>query len=128
MPSPFTVAIAGLELENTTDLPPTVCPSLSLSATVSVLELPTAMVFVGGRRSTELTAGCTTICVCEVTPSTRAVMMVFPIATPVTTPLASTAAVVGLRLDQVIFLQQAGRNKHEHICESLELFAAEVMP
>jgi alkanesulfonate monooxygenase SsuD/methylene tetrahydromethanopterin reductase-like flavin-dependent oxidoreductase (luciferase family) len=31
-------------------------------------------------------------------------------------------------VDQVIFLQQAGRNRHEHICESLELFAAEVMP
>jgi alkanesulfonate monooxygenase SsuD/methylene tetrahydromethanopterin reductase-like flavin-dependent oxidoreductase (luciferase family) len=31
-------------------------------------------------------------------------------------------------VDQVIFLQQAGRNKHQHICESLELFAAEVMP
>jgi len=31
-------------------------------------------------------------------------------------------------VDQVILLQQAGRNKHEHIVESLELFAAEVMP
>jgi alkanesulfonate monooxygenase SsuD/methylene tetrahydromethanopterin reductase-like flavin-dependent oxidoreductase (luciferase family) len=31
-------------------------------------------------------------------------------------------------VDQVIFLQQAGRNRHRHICESLELFAAEVMP
>jgi alkanesulfonate monooxygenase SsuD/methylene tetrahydromethanopterin reductase-like flavin-dependent oxidoreductase (luciferase family) len=31
-------------------------------------------------------------------------------------------------VDQVIFLQQAGRNQHKHICESLELFAAEVMP
>ena len=31
-------------------------------------------------------------------------------------------------VDQVIFLQQAGRNKHADICESLELFAAEVMP
>lgn len=31
-------------------------------------------------------------------------------------------------VDQVIFLQQAGRNQHAHICESLELFAAEVMP
>lgn len=30
-------------------------------------------------------------------------------------------------VDQVIFMQQAGRNKHEHICQSLELFAAEVM-
>jgi alkanesulfonate monooxygenase SsuD/methylene tetrahydromethanopterin reductase-like flavin-dependent oxidoreductase (luciferase family) len=30
-------------------------------------------------------------------------------------------------VDQVIFLQQAGRNRHDHICESLELFAAEVM-
>jgi alkanesulfonate monooxygenase SsuD/methylene tetrahydromethanopterin reductase-like flavin-dependent oxidoreductase (luciferase family) len=31
-------------------------------------------------------------------------------------------------VDQVIFLQQAGRNRHDHICESLALFAAEVMP
>jgi alkanesulfonate monooxygenase SsuD/methylene tetrahydromethanopterin reductase-like flavin-dependent oxidoreductase (luciferase family) len=31
-------------------------------------------------------------------------------------------------VDQVIFIQQGGRNQHEHICESLELFAAEVMP
>jgi len=31
-------------------------------------------------------------------------------------------------VDQVIFLQQAGRNRHEHICSSLELFAEEVMP
>ena len=31
-------------------------------------------------------------------------------------------------IDQVIFLQQAGNNKHEHICESLELFANTVMP
>jgi alkanesulfonate monooxygenase SsuD/methylene tetrahydromethanopterin reductase-like flavin-dependent oxidoreductase (luciferase family) len=30
-------------------------------------------------------------------------------------------------VDQVIFLQQAGRNRHEHICQSLELFATEVM-
>jgi alkanesulfonate monooxygenase SsuD/methylene tetrahydromethanopterin reductase-like flavin-dependent oxidoreductase (luciferase family) len=31
-------------------------------------------------------------------------------------------------VDQVIFVGQAGNNKHEHICESLELFAKEVMP
>ncbi len=31
-------------------------------------------------------------------------------------------------VDQVIFLQQAGRSRHDHICASLELFAAEVMP
>jgi alkanesulfonate monooxygenase SsuD/methylene tetrahydromethanopterin reductase-like flavin-dependent oxidoreductase (luciferase family) len=31
-------------------------------------------------------------------------------------------------VDQVILTSQAGRNRHEHICESLELFAAEVMP
>ena len=30
-------------------------------------------------------------------------------------------------IDQVIFLQQAGRNTHQNICESLELFAAKVM-
>jgi hypothetical protein len=28
----------------------------------------------------------------------------------------------------VIFMQQAGRNRHEHVVDSLELFAAEVMP
>jgi len=31
-------------------------------------------------------------------------------------------------IDQVILLNQAGKNEHEHICESLELFAREVMP
>jgi hypothetical protein len=31
-------------------------------------------------------------------------------------------------IDQVILLNQAGKNVHEHICESLELFAREVMP
>jgi alkanesulfonate monooxygenase SsuD/methylene tetrahydromethanopterin reductase-like flavin-dependent oxidoreductase (luciferase family) len=31
-------------------------------------------------------------------------------------------------IDQVVLLNQAGRNTHEHICESLELFASEVMP
>ena len=31
-------------------------------------------------------------------------------------------------VDQVTFIQQAGMNKHEHICEALELFATEVMP
>lgn len=31
-------------------------------------------------------------------------------------------------IDQVIFIQQAGRNKHADIVDSLELFAAEIMP
>ena len=31
-------------------------------------------------------------------------------------------------VDQVIFIQQAGRNRHADICASLELFATEVMP
>ena len=31
-------------------------------------------------------------------------------------------------VDQIILLNQAGKNTHEHICESLELFAKEVMP
>jgi alkanesulfonate monooxygenase SsuD/methylene tetrahydromethanopterin reductase-like flavin-dependent oxidoreductase (luciferase family) len=31
-------------------------------------------------------------------------------------------------VDQLIFLQQSGNYEHDHICESLELFAAEVMP
>ena len=31
-------------------------------------------------------------------------------------------------VDQIIFLQQGGKNRHDHICESLELFATRVMP
>jgi hypothetical protein len=31
-------------------------------------------------------------------------------------------------VDQLIFIMQAGRNTHEHIMESMELFAGEVMP
>jgi alkanesulfonate monooxygenase SsuD/methylene tetrahydromethanopterin reductase-like flavin-dependent oxidoreductase (luciferase family)/putative sterol carrier protein len=31
-------------------------------------------------------------------------------------------------VDQVIFVSQAGPNKHEHICESLELFGKKVLP
>ncbi|MGE3601705.1 MAG: LLM class flavin-dependent oxidoreductase [Dehalococcoidia bacterium] len=31
-------------------------------------------------------------------------------------------------VDQTVFIQQGGKNRHEHICEALELFAAEVMP
>ena len=31
-------------------------------------------------------------------------------------------------VDQVMFVMQAGNNRHEHICESIELFASEVLP
>jgi alkanesulfonate monooxygenase SsuD/methylene tetrahydromethanopterin reductase-like flavin-dependent oxidoreductase (luciferase family) len=31
-------------------------------------------------------------------------------------------------VDQIILLNQAGKNTHPHICESLEMFASEVMP
>ena len=31
-------------------------------------------------------------------------------------------------VDQVMFIQQSGRNRHDHICQSLEMFAKEVMP
>jgi alkanesulfonate monooxygenase SsuD/methylene tetrahydromethanopterin reductase-like flavin-dependent oxidoreductase (luciferase family) len=31
-------------------------------------------------------------------------------------------------VDQVVFIQQGGNNRHEHICESLELFAKRVQP
>jgi alkanesulfonate monooxygenase SsuD/methylene tetrahydromethanopterin reductase-like flavin-dependent oxidoreductase (luciferase family)/putative sterol carrier protein len=31
-------------------------------------------------------------------------------------------------VDQVIFNLQAGRTRHEHVCEAIELFAAEVLP
>lgn len=31
-------------------------------------------------------------------------------------------------VDQVIFIQQGGKNQHEHICDAMRLFAQEVMP
>nr|MDQ4040388.1 LLM class flavin-dependent oxidoreductase [Actinomycetota bacterium] len=31
-------------------------------------------------------------------------------------------------VDELIFVMQAGKNRHEHICESIELFGAEVLP
>jgi alkanesulfonate monooxygenase SsuD/methylene tetrahydromethanopterin reductase-like flavin-dependent oxidoreductase (luciferase family) len=31
-------------------------------------------------------------------------------------------------IDQVMFIQQSGANRHEHICESLEVFASHVLP
>ncbi|HXU22631.1 MAG TPA: LLM class flavin-dependent oxidoreductase [Tepidiformaceae bacterium] len=31
-------------------------------------------------------------------------------------------------VDQTVFIQQGGKNKHEDICESLELFASDVLP
>ncbi len=31
-------------------------------------------------------------------------------------------------VDQVVFVMQTGRSKHEHICESLEIFGREVLP
>jgi alkanesulfonate monooxygenase SsuD/methylene tetrahydromethanopterin reductase-like flavin-dependent oxidoreductase (luciferase family) len=31
-------------------------------------------------------------------------------------------------VDQVAFIQQGGKNRHEHICQSLELFGKEVLP
>jgi hypothetical protein len=31
-------------------------------------------------------------------------------------------------VDQLIFVSQCGKNRHEDICESLELFATEIMP
>ncbi len=31
-------------------------------------------------------------------------------------------------VDQVMFVMQAGKNRHEHICESIELFASQVLP
>jgi len=31
-------------------------------------------------------------------------------------------------VDQLIFVMQAGKNQHEHICESLEMFGKEVLP
>jgi hypothetical protein len=34
----------------------------------------------------------------------------------------------GAGVDQVAFIQQGGRNRHDHICEALDLFARDVMP
>jgi alkanesulfonate monooxygenase SsuD/methylene tetrahydromethanopterin reductase-like flavin-dependent oxidoreductase (luciferase family) len=37
-------------------------------------------------------------------------------------------AYADIGVDQMIFIQQSGMNRHEHICEAMELFAREVMP
>lgn len=42
------------------------------------------------------------------------------------TELVARYEAVGV--DQVIFVLQAGPNRHEHVCESLELFGSEVLP
>ncbi len=47
------------------------------------------------------------------------------------TPADYTKLVRGFQdvgVDQIIFLQQGGKNRHAHICESLELFGREVLP
>ena len=41
---------------------------------------------------------------------------------------AALCTFAGAGVDQTVFIQQGGRNRHEHICESLECFAAEAMP
>ena len=61
----------------------------------------------------------------------NAVEAVGPRAAGIGTPEDMRLHLRGLQragIDQVIFMQQAGRNRHDHICESLELFAGEVMP
>ena len=37
-------------------------------------------------------------------------------------------AFADIGVDQAVFIQQGGKNRHEDICDSLRLFAAEVMP
>jgi hypothetical protein len=39
-----------------------------------------------------------------------------------------SGALCGGGIDQVMFIQQSGTNRHEHICESFEVFAERVMP
>ena len=41
---------------------------------------------------------------------------------------ANLQAYADVGVDQMIFIQQCGKNEHGHICEAMELFAAEVMP
>jgi len=41
---------------------------------------------------------------------------------------ASLRAFEEYGVDQTIFIQQGGKNRHEHICEALDLFSASVMP
>lgn len=51
-------------------------------------------------------------------------------ATGIGTPDDMRAHLANFRdagVDQIIFMQQSGRNRHEHICEALQLFADEVM-
>jgi alkanesulfonate monooxygenase SsuD/methylene tetrahydromethanopterin reductase-like flavin-dependent oxidoreductase (luciferase family) len=41
---------------------------------------------------------------------------------------ANMAMFEEIGVDQIIFVQQGGRNRHDHVCESLELFSRTVLP
>ena len=51
-------------------------------------------------------------------------------AVTLTVPVVGVTGLPGsdAGIDQMIFIQQSGMNRHEHICEAMELFASEVMP
>lgn len=58
-------------------------------------------------------------------------MVEVPGSESIGTPDEVRAHLLGFKeagVDQMIFIQQAGKTKHEHICEAIELYAAEVMP
>jgi hypothetical protein len=41
---------------------------------------------------------------------------------------SSFACIEDSGVDQIEFIQQGGKKRHDHICQSLELFAREVLP
>ncbi len=62
-------------------------------------------------------------------PAVTSLMRIARLPAPVATVIRrKLAKFQSSNIDQVVLLNQAGKNTHEHICESLELFAKEVMP
>ncbi|HEY7758192.1 MAG TPA: LLM class flavin-dependent oxidoreductase [Burkholderiales bacterium] len=65
------------------------------------------------------------------TAGTESLSAAFQQSRGIGTPAAFRAHVHSFEsagVDQIILLQQAGRNRHDHICQSLELLAREVLP
>jgi len=104
-PVPETVATAGAPETQLTERPVRMLPFTSRATTASVVAAPTMRDALAGETVTVATgtsgAGFTVIAAVAVFPSTAAVIVADPGATPVTTPFAATVAIAGALESQV---------------------------
>src|SRR5207245_11571859 len=101
-PLPLTVATPVLLLAHVTTRPVSVAPLASLGVAVSCAVCPAGMLAVAGVTATDATGTTLTVSAAvPLLPSLVAVMVAEPAATPVTSPLPSTAATPAFLLAQV---------------------------